>query len=135
VLDANDYRTYVLPHQRSLFEQLGALGVPTIHFGVDTAHLLQVQREAGGDAIGLDWRTPLDEGWDRIGHDRAVQGNLDPVALFAPWPEVERRVDDILRRAQGRPGHVFNLGHGILPGTPIDTVRRVVEHVHARTAR
>ncbi len=135
VLDANDYRTYVLPHQRSLFEQLSGLGVPTIHFGVDTAHLLKVQREAGGDAIGLDWRTPLDEGWDVIGHDRAVQGNLDPVALFAPWPEVERRVDDILRRAKGRPGHVFNLGHGILPGTPIDTVRRVVEHVHARTAR
>jgi uroporphyrinogen decarboxylase len=125
----------VLPHQRSLFEQLKSLNVPTIHFGVDTAHLLKVQREAGGDCIGLDWRTPLDEGWDVIGHDRAVQGNLDPVALFSPWPEVERRVDDILRRANGRPGHVFNLGHGILPGTPMDTVRRVAEHVRARTAR
>ncbi len=134
VLDAADYARYVLPHQRALFERLGRLGVPTIHFGVGTGHLLTAQREAGGDALGLDWRVPLDEGWALVGHDRAIQGNLDPAVLFAPWPEVERRVDDILRRAAGRPGHIFNLGHGILPGTPVDVVRRVVEHVRARTA-
>jgi uroporphyrinogen decarboxylase len=135
VLDGADYTSYVLPHQRVLFDRLRGLAVPTIHFGVGAAHLLQLQRDAGGDAIGLDWRTPLDEGWAIVGHDRAIQGNLDPVVLFAPWPEVERRIDAMLDRAAGRPGHVFNLGHGILPGTPVETVRRVVDHVHARTAR
>ncbi len=135
VLDAGDYEKYVLPHQRALFKELRHLGVPTIHFGVGTGHLLQAQREAGGDAIGLDWRVPIDEGWAKVGHDRAIQGNLDPAVLFAPWPEVEGRLDDILHRAAGRPGHIFNLGHGILPGTPVEMVRRVVEYVHARTAK
>ena len=97
-------------------------------------HLLDVQRALDADAFGLDWRTPLDTGWARIGHDRAIQGNLDPALLFAPWPEIERRIDDILARAGGRPGHVFNLGHGILPTTPVDLVRRVVDHVRARTS-
>lgn len=134
VLDAADYTRLVLPHQRRLFEHLRPLGVPTIHFAVGADHLLDVQRTVDADAFGLDWRTPLDTGWARIGHDRAIQGNLDPALLFAPWPEIERRIDDILSRAGGRPGHVFNLGHGILPATPVETVRRVVEHVRRRTS-
>lgn len=129
-----DYGAYVLPHTRAIFERLRPLGVPMIHFGVGTASLLELQREAGGDVIGLDWTIPLDAGWKRV-PDRAVQGNLDPIALFAPRPELERRVREILARAGGRPGHIFNLGHGILPGTPVDNVRAVVDMVHEATAR
>lgn len=132
-LSPDDYRRYVLPHSRRLFDRLRTFGVPTIHFGVDTATLLPLMREAGGDVIGLDWRVPLDRGWAAVGEDRAVQGNLDPVALFAPRGELEARVLDILARAGGRPGHVFNLGHGVLPGTPVDQVRAVVDLVHERT--
>jgi uroporphyrinogen decarboxylase len=132
-LGPDDYRRYVLPWSRKLFERLEATGVPLIHFGVETATLLELMRDAGGNVIGLDWRVPLDEGWAWIGEDRAVQGNLDPVALFAPRPELERRVRDILRRAGGRPGHIFNLGHGILPDTPVDQVRAVVDLVHELT--
>jgi len=129
-----DYRAYVLPHTRAIFERLRPLGVPMIHFGVGTASLLELQREAGGDVIGLDWTMPLDAGWKRV-PDRAVQGNLDPIALFAPRAELERRVREVLARAAGRPGHIFNLGHGILPGTPVDNVRAVVDMVHEATAR
>jgi uroporphyrinogen decarboxylase len=129
-----DYRAHVLPYTRAIFERLRPLGVPMIHFGVGTASLLELQREAGGDVIGLDWTIPLDAGWARV-PDRAVQGNLDPVALFAPLPELRRRVRDVLARAAGRPGHIFNLGHGILPGTPVDHVRAVVDMVHEATAR
>jgi uroporphyrinogen decarboxylase len=92
--------------------------------------MLDVIAEAGSSVVGVDWRIPLDRAWEIVGHDRAVQGNLDPIALFAPLPEVERHVHDILRRADGRPGHIFNLGHGILPQTPVETVRAVVEMVH-----
>ena len=134
-LSPDDYRRYVLPHSRRLFARLRPLGVPTIHFGVETTTLLEIMRDAGGDVIGLDWRVPLDEGWVWIGEDRAIQGNLDPVALFAPRAELEARVRDVLRRAAGRPGHIFNLGHGILPGTPVDNVRAVVDLVHEITAR
>jgi len=134
VLSPDDYRRYVLPHSRRLFDRLRTFGVPTIHFGVDTATLLPLMRDAGGDVIGLDWRVPLDRGWEAVGEDRAVQGNLDPVALFAPRDELERRVLDILARAGGRPGHIFNLGHGVLPGTPVDQVRAVVDLVHERTS-
>jgi uroporphyrinogen decarboxylase len=130
-LDEGDYREFVLPHTRAIFERLQGVGVPTIHFGTGTGHLLGLQREAGGDVIGVDWRTPLDEGWARIGADRAVQGNLDPTLLFAPLERLLARVDDVLRRAGSRPGHVFNLGHGILPGTPVESVKAVVERVHA----
>jgi uroporphyrinogen decarboxylase len=129
-----DYRAYVLPHTRAIFERLRPLGVPMIHFGVGTASLLELLREAGGDVIGLDWTIPLDAGWARVA-DRAVQGNLDPIALFAPLPELQRRVREILARAGGRPGHIFNLGHGILPGTPVGNVRAVVDMVHEATAR
>jgi uroporphyrinogen decarboxylase len=134
-LSESDYRTFVLPHSRALFQRISTLGVPTIHFAVGADHLLGALREAGGTVIGLDWRTPLDEGWKRVGPDRAIQGNLDPVALFAPLPEIRRRVADILARAGGRPGHIFNLGHGILPSTPVDTVRAVVDMVHEMSAR
>jgi uroporphyrinogen decarboxylase len=133
-LDAADYREFVMPHVKALFDGIKDTGVPLIHFGTGTGHLLALQREAGGDVIGVDWRTPLDEGWARIGHDRAVQGNLEPHALFAPLPRLLARVDEVLARAGRRAGHVFNLGHGILPGTPVEHVRAVVEHVHAQTA-
>jgi uroporphyrinogen decarboxylase len=134
-LNEADYRSYVLPHSRALFDRLAGLGVPRIHFGVGTDHLLETMAETGGEVIGLDWRTPLDRGWERIGRNRAVQGNLDPAALFAPLPELRRRVIDILQRAGGRPGHIFNLGHGILPETPVDRVRAVVDMVHEYTTR
>jgi uroporphyrinogen decarboxylase len=130
-LDATDYREFVFPHVRRIFDALADLDVPKIHFGTGTGHLLALQREAGGTVVGVDWRTPLDEGWRLAGDGVAVQGNLDPALLFAPRERLLARVDDVLRRAGGRPGHVFNLGHGILPGTPTDVVRAVVDHVHA----
>lgn len=133
-LGPDDYRRYVMPYSKRLFDRLRPLGVPIIHFGVETATLLELMREAGGDVIGVDWRVPLDDARTRIGADRAVQGNLDPVALFAPRPELEDRVRDIVRRAGGRPGHIFNLGHGVLPGTPVDHVRAVVDLVHEITS-
>ena len=132
-LDEADYREFALPHVKRIFDGLADIDVPTIHFGTGTGHLLAAQREAGGTVIGVDWRTPLDEGWRRAGEGVAVQGNLDPTLLFAPRERLLARVDDVLRRAGGRPGHVFNLGHGILPGTPVDAVRAVVDHVHERT--
>ncbi len=132
-LDEADYREFVLPHVRRIFDSLSDLDVPKIHFGTGTAHLLAVQREAGGTVIGVDWRTPLDEGWRLAGDGVAVQGNLDPTLLFAPRDRLLARVDDVLRRAGGRPGHVFNLGHGILPGTPVEAVKAVVDHVHEAT--
>jgi uroporphyrinogen decarboxylase len=130
-LDAQDYREFVLPHVRALFDKVRDAGVPLIHFGTGTGHLLSLQRDAGGDVIGIDWRTPLDEGWRAVGEGTAVQGNLDPTLLLGPRERLLRRVDEVLRRAAGRPGHIFNLGHGILPATPVDNVRAVVEHVHA----
>jgi uroporphyrinogen decarboxylase len=133
-LDEADYREFVFPHVRRLFDGLSGVGVPIIHFGTGTGHLLRAQREAGGDVIGIDWRTPLDEGWRLLGDAVAVQGNLDPTLLFAPRERLLERVDDVLRRAGGRRGHVFNLGHGILPGTPVENVKAVVERVHAHGA-
>ncbi|WHZ13526.1 MAG: Uroporphyrinogen III decarboxylase [Nitrospira sp.] len=129
-LSAGDYAEYVMPHVQLIFEGLKHEGVPLIHFGTGTTAILKAMRRAGGDVIGLDWRIPLDEAWDLVGHDRAVQGNLDPVALFGPIPEIERRVTDILRRAAGRPGHIFNLGHGILPNTPVEHVAAAIDLVH-----
>jgi uroporphyrinogen decarboxylase len=132
-LSPEDYLEYALPYSRQILQAVKAAGVPAIHFGTGTAALLPLMKEAGGDVIGLDWRTPLDWGWAQVGADSAVQGNLDPVALFAPPPELERRVRSILQRAGGRSGHIFNLGHGILPETPLDNVKAVVERVHALT--
>ncbi len=134
-LSPDDYRDYVLPHSQLILQAVSATGVPVIHFGADTATLLPLMKAAGGDVIGLDWRTPLDWGWDQVGADSAVQGNLDPVALCAPRPELERRVRTILEQAAGRPGHIFNLGHGILPETPVDNVKAVVEMVHEFSVR
>lgn len=130
LLDEADYRRFALPFSGALFDRVARLGVPRIHFAVGAGHLLDAMGEAGAEVMGLDWRTPLDRGWERIGPDRAVQGNLDPAALFAPPAELRARVADILRRAAGRPGHIFNLGHGILPGTPVGSVQAVVEMVH-----
>ncbi len=134
-LSPADYAEYVLPWSTRLFGAVADLGVPTIHFGTGTATLLPAMAKAGSTVVGVDWRSPLDEAWEVIGHDRAVQGNLDPVVLFAPTAEIERRVIDICDRAAGRPGHIFNLGHGILPGTPPDAVAMVADLVHERTQR
>ncbi len=133
-LDEADYREFVLPHVRAIFDALRGVGVPLIHFGTGTGHLLAVQREAGGDVIGVDWRTPMDAARRLVGDGVAIQGNLDPTALLGPRDRLLRKVDDVLARSAGAPGHVFNLGHGILPPTSPDAVRAVVEHVHARTA-
>jgi uroporphyrinogen decarboxylase len=133
-LGPDDYRAFVLPHTRAILRALTP-GVPVIHFGTGTAGLLEALREAGGDVIGLDWRLALGEGWRRLGHDVAVQGNLDPAALFAPPAEIRRRAAAILAEAAGRPGHVFNLGHGVLPGTPVDHVRALVDAVHELSQR
>jgi uroporphyrinogen decarboxylase len=119
----------VLPASQRVFEGLADLGVPRIHFGVGTGHLLPMLAEAGADVVGVDWRTPLDVARCLVG--RPVQGNLDPTALLAPGPALDARVDDVLARAGGRPGHVFNLGWGVLPETDPDALRRVVERVHA----
>jgi uroporphyrinogen decarboxylase len=135
-LNAQDYREFILPHTRRIFEILRSTSeVPTIHFGVGTWSLLAEMRQAGGDVIGADWRTPLDEAWNRIGHDRAVQGNLDPTLLLGPLPRLLRAADDVLRRADNRPGHIFNLGHGILPQTPIEHVQAVAHYVHQQSRR
>jgi len=129
-LSPMDYETFVLPYSKKVLDAAYTMGVPVIHFGTGTATLLPLMRQAGGDVIGLDWRVPLDQGWQTIGHDRAVQGNLDPVALFAPLPEMKKRIHDVLRRAEGRPGHIFNVGHGILQHTPEENVKAAVEIIH-----
>lgn len=129
-LTPDDYREYIFPYSKSIFAALQKTGVPTIHFGTGTASLLPLMKEAGGNVIGIDWQTPLDWAWSLLGHQVAVQGNLDPVAFYAPEAELDKRVERILRQAGGRPGHIFNLGHGILPDTPVDQVKRVVELVH-----
>jgi uroporphyrinogen decarboxylase len=134
-LDEADYREFVLPHVKSILSGLADLDVPVIHFGTVTGHLLPTMREAGADVLGVDWRTPLDEGRRLVGDGFAVQGNLDPTLLLGPRDRLLARVDDVLRRAGDAPGHVFNLGHGILPTTPVDNVKAVVDHVHARTQR
>jgi uroporphyrinogen decarboxylase len=130
-----DYREFVLPHSRRIFESLESFAVPVVHFGVGTAAILRDLAEAGGDVIGLDWRQPLDEAWTAIGHDRGVQGNLDPALLLGPVDRLLAGADDVLRRAEGRPGHIFNLGHGVLPNTPLENVQALARHVHAVTAR
>jgi uroporphyrinogen decarboxylase len=134
-LGVDDYKRCVLPWSRRIFGDLADLGVPRIHFGVGTAHLLELMRAAGPDVVGVDWRVPLDDAWVRVGHELAVQGNLDPASLLAPWEIVERKAADVVRRAGGRPGHVFNLGHGVLPETEPDTLARLVEFVHDTTER
>jgi uroporphyrinogen decarboxylase len=132
-LSAADYERYVLPHSRRVFA--AATGVPRIHFGVDTGELLGLMSAAGADVVGVDWRVPLDAAVKRVGPGVALQGNLDPAAVFAPWPAVEQRVRDVLRAGHHAEGHVFNLGHGVLPDTDPDVLTRVVELVHSETSR
>jgi uroporphyrinogen decarboxylase len=134
-LNSRDYREFILPHTRQIFSALAPYNVPAIHFGVGTASILQDLREAGGDVIGVDWRVPIDEAWQRIGGDRAVQGNLDPTLLLGPLERALAAADDVLDRAGGRAGHIFNLGHGILPSTPVEHVQALARHVHDRTKR
>lgn len=134
-LGPDDYRKYALPRTRQLVQRLKKSGVPVIYFGTDSTTLLTSMQETGADVIGLDWRVQLDDGWKLLGNRGAVQGNLDPVALFADRAEIRVRVEDILRRAGGRPGHIFNLGHGILPETPVDNVKALVQLVRELSAR
>jgi uroporphyrinogen decarboxylase len=133
-LAPEDYRASVQPYTRRVFDGVADLDQPTIHFGVGTGELLPLLRDAGGSAVGVDHRVPLDVAWDRIGPEVAIQGNLDPAVLLAPWEVVAGRARDVLERAGGRPGHVFNLGHGVHPSTPVDTLSRLVELVHGETA-
>jgi len=133
-LSPTDYREFVLPHTLQSIRNITP-GTPVIHFGTGTATLLELLREAGGDVIGLDWRIPLDEGWRRIGHDRAVMGNFDQILLFTSPAIIRQHVGRILQKAEGRPGHIFNLGHGILPETPVENVLALVEAVHEMSRR
>jgi uroporphyrinogen decarboxylase len=136
-LSVEDYRRYVLPHVTRMVKDLQKTRAPVIYFGTDSATLLPAMKETGAEVIGLDWRIPLEEGWERLDYSCAVQGNLDPVLLFAEWKELKSRAEDILKRAAGRPGHIFNLGHGILPETPVENVKdlaRFVQEYHANPA-
>jgi len=128
-LGLSDYCAYAFEASRHLVRAVQAMGVPVIYFGVETAGLLGQMAQTGADVIGLDWRQPLDEGWRAVGYGHAVQGNLDPITLFAPLEVLEVRVKEILRAASGRPGHIFNLGHGIVPTTPVENVQAVVKMV------
>jgi uroporphyrinogen decarboxylase len=133
-LSATDYREFALPHTRRLFEAVGKR-VPTIHFGTGTAAILEELCEAGGDVIGVDWRIPIDEAWSRIGANRGVQGNLDPTLLLGPPARMLQQTDAVLARIGNRPGHIFNLGHGILPSTPVEHVQMLAQYVHSASRR
>jgi uroporphyrinogen decarboxylase len=134
-LSVADYRQYCLAPTTELVRRIQAMGVPVIYFGVETASLLPSMRETGADVIGLDWRTPLDAGWRAVGASCAIQGNLDPITLFAPDDVLQSRIREILAAAAGRPGHIFNLGHGIVPGTPVENVINTVKWVKEYGAR
>jgi uroporphyrinogen decarboxylase len=134
-LSVDDYRRYVLAPVTDLVKRLQRSGAPIIYFGTDSATLLPAMKETGAEVIGLDWRIPLDEGWRSLEFRGAVQGNLDPVLLFAGWKELKSRAQEILRRAGGRPGHIFNLGHGILPETPVENVKNLARFVHEHSEK
>jgi len=133
-LGEDDYRRYALPYSQRLVCAVEARGIPVIHFATGAAGLLRAMQEAGASVLGVDWRVPLGRAWEEVGFAPAIQGNLDPAALFAPLPELRQRVEAVLHEVNGRPGHIFNLGHGILPGTPVENVRAVVEWVHEMTS-
>ena len=135
ILSPSVYRQYVQPYSQRIFEAVQQTGVPAIHFGTGTASLLEVMTEAGGDVISVDWRVDLDDAWERIGFERGIQGNLDPTLLLTSWDVIEEGMHDVLRRAANRPGHIFNLGHGVLAPTDPDMLRRLVDAVHEETAR
>src|SRR5437588_2623332 len=130
-LSPADYRRYVMPHMAGIFSGLRRGGAPSIHFGTGTAGILSLMREAGGDVIGVDWRVDLGDAWRVIGYDRGIQGNLDPALLLGPWPVIEDGARRVIEGAGGRPGHIFNLGHGVLPDSPVEHLQRLVEYVHA----
>ncbi|HEX2035428.1 MAG TPA: uroporphyrinogen decarboxylase [Chloroflexota bacterium] len=134
-LSPQDYEEYSWPYSRRVFQALRETGVPRIHFGTGAASLLELMAGAGPDLVSVDWRVPLDQAWERIGYDKGIQGNLDPVLALAPWERLERGMHDVLRRAGGRPGHIFNLGHGVLPETDPEQLARLVQAVHQATAR
>jgi len=134
-LAPDDYRRYVLPRTTELVRTVQRSGVPVIYFGTDTATLLPAMKETGAEVIGVDWRMPLDEAWRSLNYQGAVQGNLDPVALFTKWNDLRARAEEVLRRAGGRAGHIFNLGHGILPDTPVENVRDLARFVHEYSAK
>lgn len=134
-LSVDDYRRYVQPYSAHVLAVVTSTGIPVINFGTGTSGLLEAMRETGGTTIGVDWRVPLDVAWERIGHDRGIQGNLDPLVLLGPWEVVAREAGAVLERAGQRPGHVFNLGHGIHPSTSPENMTRLVDFVHERTAR
>jgi uroporphyrinogen decarboxylase len=129
-LSPSDYREYVLPYTRKVFQVLEREKIPAIHFGTGTAGLLPLMREAGGSVLGADWRLALDDAWNRIGPGAGIQGNLDPLTLMAPWDLLKGKAKEILDLAGGRPGHIFNLGHGILPSTPVDSIKALADFVH-----
>jgi len=129
------YKRYVQPYSQCIFEAIKQTGTPSIHFGTGTASLLELMTEAGGDIISIDWRMDLDTAWARIGYDHGIQGNLDPTLLLTPWDVIEEGMHDVLQRAANRPGHIFNLGHGVLAATPPEILRRLVDAVHEATKR
>jgi len=129
-LHPDDYRDHVLPYTQKAIAIAKEGGVPIIHFGTNTSGMLPLIKESGADIIGVDWRIRLDHAWDILGHETPIMGNLDPIALFAPWDQLKARTKAVLDQANGRPGHIFNLGHGILPKTPVDNVKRLAEFVH-----
>jgi uroporphyrinogen decarboxylase len=131
----SDYRRYVQPYNTRLFEAAARTGVPVINFSLGVTAYLEDAVACGGDVIGIDWQVPLRTAWERIGYDRPVQGNMDPAALLAPWRELKVRADEVLEGAAGRPGHIFNVGHGVLQHTPVESVKRLVDHVRERSAR
>jgi uroporphyrinogen decarboxylase len=131
-LSVAEYRQHVMPYSKRILDSAGA---PSIHFGTKTGHLLELMQQAGGTVIGIDAATPLDEAWRRLGENSVLQGNLDPQAMLLPKAELLAKVDDVLARANGRLGHIFNLGHGIVPETPMESVQIVIDHVHAKTKR
>jgi uroporphyrinogen decarboxylase len=132
-LGRSDYREFALPHTKRIFDALADTGVPLVHFGVGTTAILRDIAEAGGAVIGVDWRQPLDEAWAAIGPQRGIQGNLDPTLLLGPTPRLFAAADDVLARANSRPGHIFNLGHGVLPNTPLEHVQQLAKYVHEKT--
>lgn len=134
-LSKYDYERYVKPYNTRLLKALERAHVPLINFSTGTGYYLEEVAACGGDVIGVDWRLPLDEAWAKIGAEKAVMGNLEPVALLAPWRELQFRIDQVLAQANGRSGHIFNLGHGILPDTPVENVRRLVDYVHEKTGK
>ncbi|HVS05077.1 MAG TPA: uroporphyrinogen decarboxylase [Candidatus Dormibacteraeota bacterium] len=130
-LSPADYRRYVMPHMTGIFSGLRRGGAPSMHFATGTAGILPLMREAGGDVIGLDWRVDLGDAWRVVGYDRGIQGNLDPALLLGPWPVIEDGARRVIEAAGGRPGHIFNLGHGVIPASPVEHLQRLVEFVHA----